>query len=222
MTRLELLNYLAERINAICVGHPIRVAIDGVDGSGKTTLADELAEVIERHGRPAIRALVDSFIHLLDVRYRRGRTAESYFFDAFDYDAVRTELLEPLGSNGHRQYRTAVYDMKTETVVSQSARHASNDDVLVLDGVFLHRDQLRPYWDFSIWLDVPFRITVPRAVARDALTSRFSVDVIQQRYTDRYVPAQIAYIRNCRPQQRASVSIDNSNPSEPKLIRSAC
>ena len=38
--------------------HP-RVAIDGVDGAGKTTLPDELAPVIEGAGRGVVRASID-------------------------------------------------------------------------------------------------------------------------------------------------------------------
>jgi uridine kinase len=39
----------------------VRVAIDGVDGAGKTTFANELAEVVGGLGRPVIRASVDGF-----------------------------------------------------------------------------------------------------------------------------------------------------------------
>lgn len=41
MTREQLLSVLAHRISAVERTHPVRVAIDGVDAAGKTTLADE-------------------------------------------------------------------------------------------------------------------------------------------------------------------------------------
>ena len=54
-----ILEHIAGKICAIFTGNVIRVAIDGVDGAGKTTFADELADIIEN--RPIIRASVDSF-----------------------------------------------------------------------------------------------------------------------------------------------------------------
>ncbi len=53
----------------------VRVAIDGVDGAGKTTFADELAQALTAAGRVTIRATVDGFHHARAHRYRRGRHA---------------------------------------------------------------------------------------------------------------------------------------------------
>jgi putative protein kinase ArgK-like GTPase of G3E family len=46
MNRSGLIEMLAERILQIDSAHPVRVGIDGVDGVGKTSLADELIQVI--------------------------------------------------------------------------------------------------------------------------------------------------------------------------------
>ena len=59
------------------------VAVDGVDGAGKTTLADELAPLLEAAGKPVIRATVDvllrpelrdywDFSVLLDVPWEKN------------------------------------------------------------------------------------------------------------------------------------------------------
>jgi len=73
MTRPELVAELASRIGRERCPHPIRVAIDGVDASGKTTLADELVAPLKRTGRFVIRASIDGFHHPATVRYRSGR-----------------------------------------------------------------------------------------------------------------------------------------------------
>jgi uridine kinase len=36
--------------------------------------------------------------------------------------------------------------------------YADADAILLFDGIFLHRPELRPYWDFSIFLAVNFNI----------------------------------------------------------------
>jgi uridine kinase len=40
--------------------------------------------------------------------------------------------------------------------------------VLVLDGLFLHRDELNDLWELSVFLDVPFDVTAARVAARDS------------------------------------------------------
>jgi uridine kinase len=121
MTRQDLLDDLAARITAVQPPHPVRVAVDGVDAAGKTTLADELAMTIERCGRPVIRASIDGFHHPAAIRRRRGSTSpEGYFHDSFDHDAILTTLLTPLGPNGSRLFRRRVFDVRTDTNVAES------------------------------------------------------------------------------------------------------
>ena len=83
--RNQVLTKLAEQIVTVeFPGHPIRVAIDGVDASGKTALADELVPLIEERGRPVIRASVDGFHQPRSLRYQRGvNSPEGYYFEFF-------------------------------------------------------------------------------------------------------------------------------------------
>src|SRR5262245_8885700 len=87
LTRDEMLDQLANRLMALQVQHPVRVAVDGVDASGKTTLADELATLLIKRGRPVIRASVDGFHQSRAERHRQGANSpEGYYADSFDYD----------------------------------------------------------------------------------------------------------------------------------------
>jgi uridine kinase len=43
LSRKQAVDQLAALVAAIRLPHPVRVAIDGIDAAGKTTLADELA-----------------------------------------------------------------------------------------------------------------------------------------------------------------------------------
>lgn len=51
MTRKHILQQLANEILTLRHTHPLRVAIDGIDAAGKTTLADELVPLIEERGQ---------------------------------------------------------------------------------------------------------------------------------------------------------------------------
>ena len=100
---------MANAIAMLPSGGIIRVAIDGVDGAGKTWFADELAALLATRGRSVIRASVDSFHHPRAVRYRQGReSARGFFEDSYDYAQLGAVLLDPLTNSGSRRYRTAI------------------------------------------------------------------------------------------------------------------
>ena len=67
--RTALLRSLAAEFLPAGTGRSL-IAVDGVDGSGKSTFADDLAAVIR--GRPVIVIRVDDFLNLRDVRHQRG------------------------------------------------------------------------------------------------------------------------------------------------------
>jgi uridine kinase len=83
-----MLDQLANRLMTLQIQHPVRVAVDGVDAAGKTTLADELAALLIQRDRPVIRASIDGFHRPRAERHRQGATSpQGYYTDSFDYDA---------------------------------------------------------------------------------------------------------------------------------------
>ena len=92
MSRLPTLERLAESIRAL--PPPARVAVDGVDAAGKTTLADELAALVPGAGRLS----ADDFLRPPADRYRRGRDSpEGYYLDSFDHARLRTAVASAPG-----------------------------------------------------------------------------------------------------------------------------
>src|SRR5262249_19722962 len=111
MKRSTLIKMLAARVVGVICPHPVRIAIDGVDGVGKTTLADELVDAVSAYNRSVIRASIDGFHNPRSDRYRLGRNSpEGYFRDSFNHSALISLLLAPLGPGGTRRYRRAVFD----------------------------------------------------------------------------------------------------------------
>ena len=214
MKRSTLIEMLAERVIGVTCPHPVRVAIDGVDGVGKTTLADELAAAVCACGRPVIRASVDGFHNPRTVRYRLGRNSpEGYFRDSFNHSALTTLLLAPLGPGGTRRYRRAVFNYRIDSGVTTPVETASEDAILLFDGVFLHRPELLSYWDLSFFLDAPFEVTIPRAAAREGRSS--DVNAPENR---RYVEGQQLYLEGCEPKRAATIVINNENLSSPDVV----
>ena len=215
--RLRCMETLARLILRLDRPHPVRVAIDGPDAAGKTILADDLAPVLERSGRPVIRASVDGFHRPRAERFRRGpESPQGYFLDSFDYAALRAALLDPLGPGGDRVYRLRVFDFRTDEPVTEPAETAPANAILVLDGVFLLRRELIDLWDFSVFVAVPFAETRRRAIARDGAL-RGDEDEVLHRYAVCYMPGQRLYYGRAHPQEKADVVIDNEDPDHPSL-----
>lgn len=218
MTREALWAELARRIAQVKRPHPVRVAIDGVDAAGKTMLADELVAPIERLGRPVVRACIDGFHNPAAVRYRRGNTdPEGYFRDSFNSPRLVEVLLGPLGPQGDRRYRRAVFDFRLDSPVDAPMEKAVTKAVLLFDGVFLLGPELRPHWDFSILVKADFDLTLARAEVRDA---RLFGDAskVRARYEERYIPGQRLYLAEVEPERHASVVIDNNDVLRPMIV----
>jgi uridine kinase len=217
MKRSQLLDYLAGRIIQIERPHPIRVALDGPDAAGKTTLAEELVGPLKERGRQVIRASIDGFHNPASIRYARGSASpEGYYHDSFNYQTLVESLLAPLGPAGSRRFAAAVFDYRTNSPVPIETHLAEPNAILLFDGVFLLRPELTASWDFAMFVDASFEITLARAQERDAafLGSR---EEVRRRYAQRYIPGQKLYFAECRPRERAQVVIDNSDPSKPAI-----
>ena len=215
--RSRCLELLARQILRVERPHPIRVAIDGPDAAGKTTLADELAPMIERSGRPVIRASIDGFHRPRAERLARGpESPVGYYRDSFDYEAARACLLDPLGPGGDRKYRRQVFDYRTDEPAPAPLETAAANAILIVDGIFLLRPELIGRWDFTVFVAVPFSETRRRAETRDA-ASIGSADAVRRRYDARYIPGQQLYFAEAQPQARADAIVDNTDPDRPSL-----
>jgi uridine kinase len=219
LPRSEFLARLAMLVDALRLDRPTRVAFDGPDTAGKTTLADELAAVLRERGRHVLRASIDGFHHPRAARYARGADSpEGYYLDSFDHDAVRATLLDPLGPAGDRRYRTAVFDHRTDRPVAAPVESAPRSALLLFDGVFLQRPELRDGFDLSIFVTVSVDEVLRRALERDVplLGAR---DEVERRYRTRYIPGQRLYIADARPDAIADVLVRNDDPVAPVLER---
>ena len=115
-----------------------------------------------------VRVSADDFHQPHAVRYRRGRESpEEFWLDSYDYPALRANVLDPLAPGGGRHYRPGVHDLATDGRLDLPWREAPAGAVLVLDGLFLHRDELAGVWDLSVFLRVPFEVTAARMAVRD-------------------------------------------------------
>lgn len=213
-TRKRLLTEVAKRLVDVFPYRTMRVAIDGVDGAGKTTFADELHACVSAFGRPVIRASVDSFHNPKAIRYRQGRhSPEGFFEDSYNYAALRKFVLDPLSPGGSQRCRTEFFDHMLDQEVPAVEVEVQPSSVLLIDGIFLHRPELLQYWDGSIFLQAHFTQSVARCAARDGWLA--DPEALSNR---RYVEGQRLYLRRCRPESKATIVINNNDLSSPVLV----
>jgi uridine kinase len=217
-TRADLLDALTATIVGSSRPHPLRVAIDGPDAAGKTTLADELAGRVGAH-RPVVRAGVDGFHRPRAERLRQGDASpQGYLEDSFDLGAVVDGVLAPLGPGGDRRYRSGVFDHRTDAPRPAPVAVAPRDAVLLFDGVFLLRPPLLGHWDLAVYLHIDEAEVLRRARTRDS--ALFGADLLR-RYESRYLPGQRLYRERHDPVGAADVVVDHTDPQHPVLRRPA-
>jgi uridine kinase len=137
--------------------------------------------------RPVAVVHADDFFTPPEVRHARGRySPEGFWLDAYDYPRMIAEVLEPPGAE-------------------------APGGVLLVEGTFLHRRELRAYRDFSVFLDLPV------AAASRRMNARAGVE-LDDRLLARYVGAQMLYFSTDQPWRRATVVLDSSTPDRLRVI----
>ncbi|GLY51099.1 gamma-glutamylcyclotransferase [Lentzea sp. NBRC 102530] len=212
--RERVLNRVADHLAG--QGRPLRVAVDGITASGKTTFARELAAAVAARGRSAAHLSMDGFHHPRAVRHRLGRdSADGYYRDAYDFASFSRLVLAPLGPGGDRRYRTRIIDLRSDIPVDEPAVQAADDLVLVVDGSFLQRDL---EWDEVVFVDTPFAVAFERGTRRDA-DLLGGLDKAARAFETRYHAASRRYLDEVGPAARASVVVGNADVAHPLLHR---
>lgn len=218
--RTDVLGALADSLIEQQDERPLRVAIDGITASGKTTLGNELTSAIVERGRPVIRIRMDDFHHRRAHRYRQGKdSARGYYEDAYDFDTLNQRVLRPLGPDGDLLFRSRIIDLTSDTPVDEPPELAEPDSVLIVDGSFMQRHH-RGNWDVVIFLKTSFDEALRRGINRDAVQfgGRAAAEL---RYAQRYHAASQMYLDEVDPIAAADLVIDNEDPSNLRLRRTS-
>jgi uridine kinase len=214
MKRSQLLDILIGKILYIQHERPLLVAIDGRDAAGKTILAKEFANRLRERGAVVIESSTDWFHNAQLVRYRRGReSSEGYYHDSFNIDALKQFLLDPL-KTGNMCYKAKVFDYRKDKSIISPFIKADPNSILVFEGIFVLRPELREYWDYSVYLYINEEESLRRRIVRIPENEK----EIRRLYTVRYIAGQRIYNTESDPMKYANIVIDNNDPENPKII----
>ncbi|QFG70268.1 uridine kinase [Ornithinimicrobium pratense] len=166
-------------------------------------------------GRTVHAVSVDGFHHPRAVRHARGSTGESFYADSYDYEALRRKVLRPFRAG--REIFPAVHDVDTDRPVHPDPVELPEDALLLVEGIFLRRPELRGEWDATCLITAPLQVTVPRGNARHPERRVAGDDDPQHPANARYVEGQRLYRLQARTWAPTWI-VDNTDLSRPELI----
>lgn len=213
-TRLELLISLIYRINQTRQNcrTPFKIAIDGIDGAGKSYFARELFELMQKDKYSVLQSSIDNFHNRKEIRYSQGeRSPEGYYKDSFNYDKLLEYLLIPMLESENIRVRTAAFDLKKNAEIEEDPVTVTSDTILLFDGIFLARPRLQKYWDMHIFLHTDIDNILRRVKKRDHAKGA----ELEELYLEKYIPGQIIYMKQCKPHLNADIVINNNNFDHP-------
>jgi uridine kinase len=216
MTREELLVDLAGRVLALADDRPLVVAIDGMSCVGKTSLANELAAILDGAERPVLRVSYDDFHNPREIRHRRDRlSAEGYLLDSYDAGSLRRLVLGPLAEN-ERRVVTASFDLASDEEVSPEPTSIEDSAVVLVEGEFLLTPDFLDAWDLSVLLVAEPATVLARALERDADLG--TPEQVRELYLRRYLGAWALHEERHDPWSHADVVVDLTDPQAPRRL----
>jgi phosphoglycolate phosphatase len=190
---------------------PAVIGINGVDTSGKTTLASELVTYLTHRGIHTIFISADDFHNTRAVR-SADSSPEAYIKYAFNTSKMFT-VIRDLKQNPQKM-TVDLLDLDTDAYTNQKVFDVTDDTVIIVEGVMLFRSPLNELFDYRIFLDITFDEVLNRARERDV--PKYG-DAFLQRYIDRYIPAQKLYLNEYNPKENSQLVIDNNDFLKPVI-----
>ncbi len=216
--RASVLETVVEKIDSLGP-HRLRIAIDGLTASGKTSLGHELARELARRGRFTFRASLDDFKRPWHQANQYDRiSGEGYYRNAFDLPRVRTLLLDPAAPTGDGRVALCSVDPLTQVDHAALTTQIPSDGVLIVDGVFACRPELDDAWDLRVWVDIEPELSVRRGTDRDAQREGGRAQAAAL-HRDRYLASELLYLEEVDPLALVEVVIDNTDFDHPSLVR---
>ncbi len=171
------------------------IAIDGLDGSGKSTFAVALAAAVEAAGQPAVVWHVDDFRRTVDFEGQSAEGEAALYYDRY-------------------------YDFSTlDGALASFLKGGPDGAIALLEGVLVLRARL-PAGTPLIVLEVSPDEARRRILTRDRAKGRTDQEIVR-RMERRYFPAQARYRAAFDPVARADVLVDNDDWTRPRVLRRA-
>jgi uridine kinase len=216
--RARVLDRLVRIVDAVGA-HRVRVVLDGLTAAGKTSLGHELACELAARGRRSFRASLDDFKRPWSEAHLYDRVSgEGYYRNAFDYEAIRRLLLDPSDPTGDGLVALCSVDPLTQIDHSEVKSAMPHNGVLIVDGVFACRPEINSDWDVRIWVEIAPELSLRRGTDRDT-EMEGGAEEAAVLHRERYLPAEMLYMNEVDPRSFVDVIVDNTDFTQPRVVR---
>ena len=182
-------------------GKTVIVGIDGLGGAGKSSISEEIYEELSGENIPIEVLHIDDFIHPKNIRYNDNYAEwECYYNLQWRYDYLLENVINPIKKNGKFTGLIELYD-KNEDRYEKKSFDIKEGSVVLIEGIFLQREELSQVFDYMIYIDVPESERLKRVLKRDGYIG--TVDDIKEKYVNRYFPAERHYVNMYSPSKLA-------------------
>jgi uridine kinase len=167
------------------------VAVSGIDGSGKGYITARITGALRAQGVNAVSINLDPWHTPVATRLRQPNAAQNFYESAFRFDELFSLLIEPLRCNRSVSLSVELTRLPQNDWTMQT--YGFNDvEVIVLEGIFLLKRQLRDRYDLAFWVDCSFQTALERAIGRNQ--EGLPAEKIVEDYQTIYFPAQRVHL----------------------------
>jgi uridine kinase len=190
---------IAEQINRNAAHHFVYiVGIDGLGGSGKSVLAHKISQRLELMHWTTLTVHNDDF-YLPSARRNQLPASLKPIGGDFDWVRLRDQVLAPLRSGRIAKY--VRYDWPSDALAEQ--HEVKPRGIILIEGVYCTRVELRDFYDFRIWVDCPSEVRLSRGLARDGKS-------IRSTWVNEWIPAEDRYYHEHRPRASAHAVVNGA------------
>ncbi|MGN0638360.1 MAG: AAA family ATPase [Huintestinicola sp.] len=179
------------------------IGIDGLGGAGKSTVSECIKKTFAKTDIQITILHIDDFIQPRAVRYSdKAEEWECYYNLQWRYDYLIDEIIKPIRSGEPFHKKIELYDKDNDCYIL-SDTDIPVGSVVIIEGIFLQREELRDLFDFMIYIDVPEETRLKRVLERDGYIG--DKEQIAAKYNSRYFPAERYYCEHCSPAENAQL-----------------
>jgi uridine kinase len=202
----QVVEVITSRRQELASKASLLVAISGIDGSGKSTIARQIVERLKVQGLNAVSIGLDTWHHPPEQRFNKDAPAQHFYHHAFRFDELFNILINPLRHN-RSTHITVELTKLPENDLYLHSYDLDEVDVIVLEGIFLFKNELRENYDLEFWVECSFETALRRAILRNQ--EGLSEEEIIRDYHTIYFPAQRIHFTRDDPKSNVSGIVEN-------------
>lgn len=220
MKEQEVLDIIQDKIKTIQLhkNKIVRVAINGIEGTGKTVFCEKLTKHLNNNGYKAIQVTIDGYHNTKQIRYQQGKdSAKGYYEDAYNETAFVDFVLKA-SQEETPFYVEQIHNLETDEIIKPVKTTLTNQYILLTDGAYLFKPNYVAHWDLKIYLQTDFTTALTRGIKRDVVLLG-GLKAAKEKYDNRYHKASKIYIAENKPISIADIIIDNTNLEDLKILK---